>query len=123
MVWTSGVAGLLLMNAMGPEMTSKRIWRPGNAPPAGPRAETVAVPVCPEHRLAPQVLALGAKANAFNSGAGRTVTETMTVRPSPSWTVTATVVSALTAFARSRTLWSATDWLTGRTVGLLEKAV
>src|SRR5689334_14538778 len=76
MVWACGALGLLVLKAIGPYTTSKRISRPTSGAPPGPSAATRAVPVCAEHRSDPQSLPVGVKVRLFRSGAGITLTGT-----------------------------------------------
>src|SRR5262245_44572496 len=107
----------------GPEITSKRTWRPGAGPPPGTVTVTAAVPSWPEQiALAPHSVRFGVMVSALSSGAGRTVTLAAAVLDCESCTVIATVVSAATLAPNSGITLPATDCVTGSTAELLVNA-
>ena len=88
---------------------------------------TDATAVWPEHKAVPQSARFGVIVSELRRGAARTVTATVTcggagLNGPRSWTVTLTVVSASTLFARSRIFRPDTFCATGRTAGLDEEA-
>ncbi len=104
------------MMPTAPKTTSKRICRPTNGEPPGPVASTVAVPVCPEHRLVPQSSPLGANVSALKMGESLTVTATVLVCPAESCTVIVTSVSVSTLLGSRTIVLPATFCATGSTV-------
>src|SRR6185295_1466507 len=124
-VGVTGVPGLLVRIANGPNTTSKRIWRPGSGAPPGPVATAVTAAVSPSQMFWPQRPLEGVTVRPVaNSGAKRTVTLTTVAWPDWSLIVIATGTSTLraTGLATSTTVSPETFRGTGRTAELFDSA-